>query len=154
MGVYKLTTSDKKKELMMEIPFGSEDQDPFLSSQWRSWSRSFLFGASDLDPAWRFPTHLLDLFRRIRVDRRLLLADLSPWGVGTRSDWGSSEESALGSWAKTGVVGIGTSPSNLGIDEVKLSKSYIQEIRVWDIRETMKTKLSWDLTGSLSIPMW
>jgi hypothetical protein len=36
MGVCRLTMSDKKKELMMEAPFGSEDQDPFPSSRWRS----------------------------------------------------------------------------------------------------------------------
>jgi hypothetical protein len=32
VGVCILTMSNKRKELMMEIPIGSEDPDPFLSS--------------------------------------------------------------------------------------------------------------------------
>jgi hypothetical protein len=93
MGVYRF--NDKKKELMMEIPFGSNDQDPFPSSRWRSCSRSFWFAASNLDPARRLPGQLLDPFRAIRVDRRLSLLGLSRWGTGT------------GSRAEIGMVGIG-----------------------------------------------
>jgi hypothetical protein len=43
---------------------------------------------------------------------------------------GSSEDSVLGSRVETGMAGIRTSSSNLGISEIKLSKSCIQEIRV------------------------
>jgi hypothetical protein len=43
---------------------------------------SFLFRASDLDPAQRFPSNLLGLFRGIWVDRRLSLASPCPWGIG------------------------------------------------------------------------
>jgi hypothetical protein len=43
---------------------------------------------------------------------------------------GSLEDSVLGSWAEIGMARIGMSPSNLGTGEIKLSRSYIQEIRV------------------------
>jgi hypothetical protein len=36
MKVYELTMSDKKKRLMMNIPLGSKDWDPFLGSRWTS----------------------------------------------------------------------------------------------------------------------
>jgi hypothetical protein len=38
----------------------------------------------------------------------------------------SSANSPLGVWAEIGMVGIGISPSNLGIDEMKLSRAYIR----------------------------
>jgi hypothetical protein len=43
---------------------------------------------------------------------------------------GSSGDSLLGSQGEIGMAGIGTSPSNLGMGEIKLSKSYIQEIKI------------------------
>jgi hypothetical protein len=43
---------------------------------------------------------------------------------------GSSEDSVPGSWADIGMVGIGMSISNAGMGEMKLSKSYIQEIKI------------------------
>jgi hypothetical protein len=39
---------------------------------------------------------------------------------------GPSEDSTPGSRAETGMAGIKISPLNLGMGEVKLSKSYIQ----------------------------
>jgi hypothetical protein len=41
MEVHRLTMSNRKKGLMMNIPIGSEDWDPFLSSRWRGCNRSF-----------------------------------------------------------------------------------------------------------------
>jgi hypothetical protein len=38
---------------------------------------------------------------------------------------GSSEDSTSGSWTEIRMAGIGMSPSNLEIGEMKLSKSYI-----------------------------
>jgi hypothetical protein len=43
---------------------------------------------------------------------------------------GSLEESTQGSRAKIGMAGIGMSLLNPGIDKMKLSKSYIQEIKI------------------------
>jgi hypothetical protein len=42
----------------------------------------------------------------------------------------SSRHSVLGLWAEIGTAGIRMSPSNPGIDEMKLSKSCIQTIGV------------------------
>jgi hypothetical protein len=41
----------------------------------------------------------------------------------------SSADSLLGAWAKIGMVGIGISPSNPGIGEMKLSKVCIRRHR-------------------------
>jgi hypothetical protein len=43
---------------------------------------------------------------------------------------GSSEDSAPRSHAEIGMAGIGTSPSKPGMGEIKLSKSYIKEIKI------------------------
>jgi hypothetical protein len=43
---------------------------------------------------------------------------------------GSSKDSAPGSQAKFWMARIGMSPPNLGIGEIKLSKSCIQEIKI------------------------
>jgi hypothetical protein len=43
---------------------------------------------------------------------------------------GSLVDSAQGSWVEIGMAGIGMSPSNLGIGEMTLSKTYIQEIKI------------------------
>jgi hypothetical protein len=55
---------------------------------------------------------------------------------------GSSEDSVPGSWAEIGMAGIGMSPSNPGIGEMKISRSCIQEIMIRDPREIMKAKIS------------
>jgi hypothetical protein len=44
-----------------------------------------LFGAGNIDLARRFPSDLLGLFRRIRVDWRLSLIGLSPCAAATGS---------------------------------------------------------------------
>jgi hypothetical protein len=43
---------------------------------------------------------------------------------------GSSEDLAPGSRANIGMAGIGMSPSNLGIGEIMMSRSCIQEIKM------------------------
>jgi hypothetical protein len=43
---------------------------------------------------------------------------------------GPSEDSVPGSQAEIGMAGIGMSSSNLGIGEIKLSKSCLQEIKI------------------------
>jgi hypothetical protein len=86
---------------------------------------SFLFRASDLDPAQRFPSNLLGLFRGIWVDRRFRLQARVLGVLALEPVGGSLKDSTPGSRAKIGMARIGTSPSNPGMGEMKLSKSCI-----------------------------
>jgi hypothetical protein len=80
------------------------------------------FGSEILIPPRGFMGAFLSIFWNLGSTGafRLLAQDL------VERSW---EDSALGSRADIGMAGIRMSPSNPGMDKIKLSMSYIQEIK-------------------------
>jgi hypothetical protein len=66
---------------------------------------------------------------------------------------GSLSASPPGGWAESGIAGIEMSPSKPRMGEKKLSKAYIQTIKVQHLMKTKATVQSGRLTESLSTPI-